>query len=377
MRITMNRPVIVSFIGIAVAGITFGLVGPVTVILLETHHAPGWITGAITTMLYLSVVLFSSFTGRLVDRYRTKRVLGTGFLLVFLCSLASIWWDNYYVIFPARFISGIGSTFIFVTTEVIVNASSNETNRGKNISGYVVFLSIGIALGTFLIWTVNIAEWVPFVIGSAMILLAFVFETLHLDEIELQSKEERVGKMPFLLMPPAALLSAAIYGVYEGSLMVVIPLFALRSGFSQNEVAYFLSAFVTGGILLLYVIGRLSDRIQKYTMLLLISASLTVLLAGVFVWLNTWYLIVVFFMLGGVVPAFYSVGLAYTIEKVETQYMAQANGHFARAYGIGTILGPLSGSFLLELNLRYSFWAAAALLSLIFFLYFSFVYREK
>lgn len=373
----MKDSINIAFAGIGVAGITIGLVGPVTVILLETHGTPGWITGAVTTMLYLSVVLFSSLTGRLVDRYRIKRVMSAGYIITLVSSLGLIFWRNYYILFPVRFLMGVGFTFIFITTEILINALSDETNRGKNISGYVVYLSAGIALGTFLIWTVNIAEWLPFIIGSAMILAAFLLELRYLDDIHIRPADEKVSGFPITGMPAAAVLSAAIYGICESSLTVVIPLFGLRSGFSQTEVSWFLSAYVIGGILLLYLIGKFSDRISKYDMLLYISVTLVLFLTMTVISLNMIYLTVLFFLLGGVVPAFYTVGLAYTIEKVDPQYMAQANGHFAMAYGMGTLAGPMIGTALIDVNLRYGFWIASAGVCFLFYLYFRFIYRER
>ncbi|HEX2960981.1 MAG TPA: hypothetical protein VHO43_04270 [Ignavibacteriales bacterium] len=69
----MKNPLLIAIFGIAVAGITFGLVSPVTVILLETNHTPSWVTGLVTTMLYISIVLFSSLTGKLIEKYNLLR----------------------------------------------------------------------------------------------------------------------------------------------------------------------------------------------------------------------------------------------------------------------------------------------------------------
>ena len=54
--------------------------------------------------------------------------------------------------------------------------------------------------------------------------------------------------------------------------------------------------------------------------------------------------------IGGIVPAFYTVGLNYTVEQVEKKFMAQANGYFVMMYGAGTILGPLIGATLVDLR---------------------------
>lgn len=373
----MKNPLLIAIFGIAVAGITFGLVSPVTVILLERHHTPSWVTGLVTTMLYISIVMFSSLTGKLIEKYNIKRILSLGLLIVSLCSIGLIFWRNYYLLFSFRFLQGIGVTFIFVATEVLINTISDETNRGKNIGLYVMFLSIGIAAGTLLIWTVKIYEWLPFVIGAMAIFSVYIFEGLLLVELKpLKELERPHENFPFRMMPRIAIFSSAVYGVFESSITIVIPLFGLRSSFTEDEVSLFLAAFVIGGIILLYLIGRASDRVSKFKLLLIVSAVLSVffLLPGFFS--NTIVLIVVFFVIGGFVPAFYTVALTYTVERVDRRHVAQANGHFAMSYGIGTLAGPLMGSMLVELSRQYGFWITSALLCFSFFLYF-FIWGKK
>lgn len=375
----MRNPLLIAILGIAIAGITFGLVSPVTVILLETNHTPSWITGTVTTMLYVSVVLFSSLTGKLIDRFSVKRILSIGLLIISVCSLGLIFWRNYYILFSVRFFHGIGVTFVFVATEVLINSISDETNRGRNIGLYVTSLSAGIAVGTLLIWTVRIYEWLPFVIGAAIILLVYMLEGLLLTELkpaEMQ-QTEMPEKFPIRLMPLIALSSAAVYGVFESSITVVIPLFGLRSGFTEGEVSYFLASYVIGGIILLYYIGRSSDSKPKFRLMLIIAAIL-----GVFFLLPGFlsgplFLSVVFFIIGGFVPAFYTIGLTYTVEKVKKPFIAQANGHFAMFYGVGTLVGPIAGSMLVEFNRQYAFWITSALLCFAFLIYFAIFQTEK
>ncbi|MGE5681229.1 MAG: MFS transporter [Bacillota bacterium] len=376
----MRNPLLVAILGISIAGVTFGLVGPATVILLEKSHAPGWVNGLATTMLYISVVMFSSLTGRLIDRYKVKRILLLGLMIVMIGSLGLIFWRNYIILFIVRFILGIGSTFLFVSTEVLVNSISDDSNRASNISLYVVFLSIGIAAGALLIWTISIYEWLPFIIGATFIFLVFILEGLLLGG-ELDLKEisgGSTGTFPFRSMPVIALASAALYGIFESSMAVVLPMYGLRNGFSEIHVSYFLASFVIGGIILLYYLSRLSGKKDKFKFLVVLSVILCVMLILPGLIVDFYLLLIIFFITGGIIPAFYTLGLTYTIEKVNKEFIAQANGHFVMAYGIGTLIGPMAGSMLIELNQRYGYWISTAFLCLLFYIYFrSRIERDK
>lgn len=362
----MNRNIFLALIGIGIGGIGFGLITPVTVMLLEKNSAPTWITGTSTMIGYASIVLFSSYTGRLIEKLGGKKILLTGLFIWFLGALAHVYWYIYPLLFPIKFIMGIGGTFIFVSTEVMINYFSNATNRGKNISLYVVLLSAGVAVGTLLIWTINILPWLPFVIGALIMLIVFVYEFFVLEEFEMKINNVLNEKMSISKMPVISLLSGIIYGLFESSIIVALPMYGLRNMFTSNEVSFFLASFVVGGIILLYIIGRFTDRINKYRLLIFISGLLSVFfLIPVFI-SRFEYLLMIFFLMGGIIPAFYTVGLNYTVEKVDSQFMAQANGYYLTMYGIGTIAGPILGSFTVELNKNYGYWVFASGLCLLF-----------
>ncbi|MBA4406733.1 hypothetical protein C0389_05610 [bacterium] len=368
----MRRNYILALIGIGIGGIGFGLVTPVTVLLLELSHAPSFIIGSTAMAGYVSIFIFSRYTGRLIDRFNVKRILAAGLFLWMISALGHIFWYIYPLLYIVKIVMGIGGTFIFVSTEVMINYYSNESNRGKNIGLYVVILSIGIAIGSLLIWTVKLGNWVPFVIGSSIVLFVFIIQSVFMEEIEIRDGNIELEKMPITKMPLMSMLSAAVYGLFESSVIVVLPLYGLRNHFTTDQVAYFLASFVIGGIVILYIIGHIADKLYKYRLLLIISTVLGILFLFPVLAMNFIFLVVIFFFIGGIVPAFYTVGLNYTVERVDKKYMTQANGYFVMMYGAGTILGPLIGATLVDFNKQYGYWVFASALCLGFFLLFKF-----
>lgn len=365
----MNKNIYLALVGIGIGGIGFGLITPVTVLLLEQAGASSFITGSTTMTGYLSIALFSRFTGRLIDKLGVKRVLLAGLIIWMLGAVAHVFWFIYPLLYPIKFLMGIGGTFIFVSTEVMINHYSNDSNRGKNISLYVVLLSAGVAVGTLLIWTINLADWVPFVIGALIMFVVLIFEYLILDDFRIKSSEEIPEKMPLSRMPVIGLLAGIVYGLFESSIIVALPMYGLRNRFGTEEVSIFLASFVIGGIVLLYVIGSIADKLSKHRLLLYISSILALLFLIPVAVKEFVTLLIAFFAMGGIVPAFYTVGLNYTVEQVNKKYMAQANGFFVMMYGLGTIAGPLLGSLTVELDKQYGYWIMASVLCLLFYIY--------
>lgn len=371
-----NNNLMAANIGIAIAGIGFGLVNPVTVVLLEQNKTPSFITGLVTMMGYLTIVLFSGITGKLFEKYSLKKLLLFGLALWSISSLGHFFWYKLYILFPLKITMGIGGTFVFIGTEILINRTSDSSNRGKNIGLYATFLSVGIAIGTLLIWTISIRPYVPFIIGSSIMCVAVLYLSFFLSDVEKPDNHNPVKSYPIKNMPMLGLFTPLLYGIFESSTIVVIPIYGLRIGFSQIQVSYLLASFVIGGIILLYGISGFSDRYNKYKLILILSLLLAVLLTVPTFSHGYFVLIGLFFVLGGIIPAFYTIGLNYMIESVDKKYISFANSYYIMMYGIGTVIGPLWGTSLIELSLLNGYWILSAILCLMFFIVFYYVRKQ-
>jgi MFS transporter, DHA1 family, tetracycline resistance protein len=128
---------------------------------------------------------------------------------------------------------------------------------------------------------------------------------------------------------------------------------------------------VGGGIIILFLIGKMSDKISKYSLLLIITIMLSILYLMLVCFNTSLSNIIIFFIIGGLIPAFYTVGLTYVAEKIDMKFISQANGYFAMLFGLGTLLGPALGSVLIEYNHRYAGWIFSVILCLIFIFIFA------
>ncbi|MCX8010425.1 MAG: MFS transporter [Ignavibacteria bacterium] len=367
----MSKLITLSIISISICAITLGLVSPTTVILLEKNHYPTWIIGGFTMIGYMCIFLFSLVSSKLIERYSLKRILDWGYVLCLIGSIGLIYWREIFLLFTFRALVGIGITFLFVATEIIINLASTEGKRGMNMNLYAVAFSIGIGIGTMFIWTVNVREFLPFVLGGFLIFISLVFKLIYYRNVDfsIPTKSE-FEKFQLKSMPILALISAITYGYFESSLTMIIPVFGLRNGFTQAQTNYFLTAFIFGGITILYFIGRLSDIISKDKLILYVSMSMLFLFLSLIMVQNFIGILLIFFLIGGIFPAFYTVGLTYTAEKVEPKFIPQANGYFATFFGFGTLLGPILGSILIELDKQNGNWIFSAVICLIFSLFF-------
>lgn len=366
MKKYISNPMVLCVLGISTVGVPLGLLGPVTVILLEKQHTPTWLTGLFVTMSYITIFLFSSLSGKLIRKHGVRYVFILGCLLMLVASVGLFEVNNIPILFVARALMGVGITMAFVSTEVMVNVLSTDEKRNKNISIYILTFSVGIAIGSLLIWTVNIAYWVPYLIGTIIIMLVLIFEYIYLPNSDSEkSSDEQKSNFRFIDLPLIGVVTAILYGFFESSLTVILPVYGLRCGFSQNETSMLISSFVIGNIVVLYFISKYFNKKSKLYYIFLLKFLITCFLILPMLIINPYGQLPILFLLGGFVPALYTFGLTYTMECVEKQHIAVANGYFATCYGIGTLAGPLLGSKLLDVNNYYAYWTFAAILSFI------------
>ncbi len=123
------------------------------------------------------------------------------------------------------------------------------------------------------------------------------------------------------------------------------------------------------------VLGALSDRFGRRKIILLSNLGLgldyiVMALAPTLGWLFAGR------VLGGITSASVSTAGAYIADVTTPEDRAQKFGMLGAAFGIGFVLGPAFGGMLGNIDLRYPFWAAAAM-SLINYAYGYFVLPES
>ncbi len=55
-------------------------------------------------------------------------------------------------------------------------------------------------VGSMLIWAIKLGDWVPFVIGSSIVLFVFIVQSVFMDDINLKDKNEKMQKMQIAIL---------------------------------------------------------------------------------------------------------------------------------------------------------------------------------
>jgi MFS family permease len=108
-----------------------------------------------------------------------------------------------------------------------------------------------------------------------------------------------------------------------------------------------MTILILGGVMLQWPLGRLSDRFDRRSVIIGLSAALTLTSAAMVMVANAGaqsMLLAVALLFGGLSFTIYPVSLAHTNDYVGKDELVAASGGLILANSIGAVLGPLLGS---------------------------------
>ncbi len=159
----------------------------------------------------------------------------------------------------------------------------------------------------------------------------------------------------------------------------VLPqLVGVLAGNPVSQSWWFGAILVSYGIMQFFfapALGALSDRFGRRKVLLLGIFGLSVMFA-VPAFTDSLVVLLLSRIVGGMCSANIAVAQAYIADVTPKESRAQAFGFLGACFGIGFILGPLTGGLLGEYSLRYPFLVSSCL-SLINFCYGYFILPES
>ncbi|WP_458759992.1 MFS transporter [Afipia sp. TerB] len=241
-----------------------------------------------------------------------------------------------------RLVTGFALAGFYLVLESWLNDGATNDTRGLVMSAYVTINYIAVVAGQMLVTLHPVEQDGTFMMAAMLAALAIV-------PVALTRSAQPAPITLFSFQPralydaaPVALIASFAIGLANGAFWALGPVSAAGSGLDNNQVALFMSVAVFAGALVQWPIGRLSDRIDRRIVLLvlLIGAAIT----GVALWLfaATGTLMLVFgFAFGALALPGYSLAAAHAYDKTPASNMVATAATVLLANGVGSVIGPL------------------------------------
>ncbi|MWV42310.1 MFS transporter [Paenibacillus sp. HJL G12] len=344
---------VILLIVIVAAGVSQGLLLPVLSIFLEKMGVSSAMNGLNAAALYVGSFAMTLVAERTLGALGFKKLVSIGLVMVLVSVILFPIFPSVKFWFVLRLLVGIGDSAVHYAAQLWVLLVTPEENRGRNISIYGMSYGLGFSLGPLGIQLLQFGNSVPFIALAVLVLLVLLIVLLKLPDLrpEKLKGEERPAKRfrRSYALAWYALIPALLYGYMESGINSNFPVYGLRAGLSEQQIAFLLPFIGIGGLVLQLPLGMLSDRFGRKRILIISGvigglAFTMVPMAGT----STALIMILLMLAGGMIGSFFSLGLAYAADILPKLLLPAANVIASFHFNIGSIAGPNIGGTLMQ-----------------------------
>lgn len=339
------------FLGLAFIMLGNGLQGSLVAVRAQFEVFNTSVIGFVMAGYFVGFFLGSILVPRLVGRVGHVRVFGA------LASLASFGVLVYPIFvdpiawFLIRVLTGVCYAGLYIICESWLNDRATNETRGQLLSIYMIISLLGMGGGQYLLNLYSPADFQLFTIVSVLISLSVVPVLVSAARVPEFEAPETMGPIRLYKASPLGVVSMFLVGTSAGVVMGMGPSYAYQQGLTIAEVSVFMSAIFIGGFIFTWPIGRLSDIMDRRTVIVITAVAAVA--AGVFgASLGNDNKLLVFIavgLAGGVTFPIYSLSIAYTNDYLSSKQMVAASSALVMTNGLGAMLGPNIGAGAMEL----------------------------
>lgn len=353
------QPVHACLLAVFTAGFGFGIVLPVSTVVLEDLRVSTPLIGLIATVMFAGIACGAPLVGRSIELLGVRRTLTVGMLLAGVCmgcfglGVSVPGW------LFVRFILGIAFAAIFTSAETILNRVCTDSNRGRVLGLYAFAFSCALMIGPAGLWLLKLGVWAPFVVAGGICLAAApaIFSAVpHLEEAPAALVFD--WRLPRRIRDSLAAMLMA--GFMEGALIALIPLYTLREGFTTEQTSVLLFSFMLGHGGMPPLIGMLGDTIGLRRVVGIAYALGAVSLGAVLLVPATMLLSAVLVLCGAAVGALYPLAVGLLGIELTSAELPRGNALTTFCYGLGSTIGPLIPALIMHGTTPGSLFAVTA-----------------
>jgi len=325
---------------------------------------PTSVTGLVMSCYYLGYLLGTIAAPRLVRQVGHIRVFAALAAVAGAAILVQAVWIHPLPWGAMRLVSGLCFAGIYVVAESWLNDRASSANRGRLLALYMVVLYVGLGSAQFLLVAANPSTPIPFMIVSTLISLAMVPIALSAEHTPQFSVRSKVRYRDLYRDSPIGVVAVSISGMISAIVFSMGPVYARLSGLSTSGIATFMAVSILAGVLLQYPVGRLSDRMDRRTVIAAVCGLATLAALGAALLGATSHLLLLALAaaFSGFALTLYSLAVSHVNDKLEPAQMVAASGALLLMNGAAAAIGPtLAGSLIAGFGAQAYFATLASL----------------
>lgn len=329
---------------ITIVGIMVSAVAPLLSLNLERQGVGSFWNGLLAAMPPLATLAFSAFIPTIIRRFGagTTIYVGAGVSLIALLLFPVL--DHLAAWFVLRFVMGVGIGVVWVVSETWVNALAPEKNRGAVMGMYVTVLCAGLAIGPLLLGLIGSNGALPFIVSAIILAVAMLPLSYANGSGGAPSFHDRevIPLTRAIRHAPVIMIAALLNGSIWSTQLALLPVYGVRVNLPEDYALYLLTAYIFGNIVLQVPIGRLLDKWNGNSVLLLcgLIQCLGAIALPFVVHDNivAWLFLLIW---GGFLGGLYTAEMTMIGRSFEMNELSGASAAFSMAFNIGALTGPI------------------------------------
>ena len=308
---------------------------------LEGFSLP--VIGALGTVYFGGFVLGCLFGPRLVKSVGHIRCFAGFAALAAVGILLYPLWVGPVAWLVIRGATGFCYAILVMVIESWLNEQSSNEVRGAVLSLYIIVANI-VTIGGQLLVNIAAPE------DAALFSLAAILSCLALVPLSLTdtATPKPIPRATLRIrhlfrVSPSAFIGCFAVGLVEGAFWSFGPVFGQLRGLPIAEVTFFMAAFMVGGTLSQWPVGRLSDKVDRR--LMIAACAFASLLSGLALALapvsGALAMLGLAVLHGAVMLPLYALCIAHACDYAPTEDLVETSSGLILVYAGGAVLGPL------------------------------------
>ena len=304
---------------------------------------PPTVTGLIMSCYYVGYLFGTVATPRMVRRvghiraFAALAAVASGVALVHGAFVEPVTWA------VMRLLSGLCFAGIYVVAESWLNDRASRETRGRLFAIYMAVLYIGLGAAQFLLVPWSPATPLPFMMVSLLISASMVPIVLSAQQAPEVALPRRVRLRDLYREAPLGVAGVTVAGLISSIIFSMGTVYARLSGLSITQVAAFMSVSILAAVVTQYPIGRLSDRMDRRTLIAIVCTIATGVAATIVAFPRIPHpaLLVLAALFSGAALTLYSQSISHVNDKLDPSEMVAASSKLLRINGTAAAFGPL------------------------------------
>ena len=353
------------------ATLGIGIITPLLPLYIDEMGATGVGLGFIMASYAISNSSAVTIVGRLSDRKGRKKFLASGLILYSLISIGYIFATNVALLSLVRFSQGIAGAMVIPVAIAYLGDLTPEGEEGKWMGWANAFFFSGFGFGPFIggVVTEHYSMTTAFLILIGLSGFAFLVALFFLPEVEQRKagEQDEGPRLSYREMSKSNMIRGIfsfrfVQSLGRAGIGAFLPIFAAAIGMSTGTIGILLSINILSVTAFSPFGGRIADRYNRRTLVIITSIIFTALLSIVPLAINFWHLLLLLLFQGISSAVAMPAATALSVEEGRKFGMGSTMSVFFLAQSVGMAIGPIiSGSIHDALSINWVFYFGGAM----------------